>query len=325
METAYIKYFLSVARCLSFSQAAEENNISQSALSKAIMRLERELGCKLIDRRSHPVSLTQAGTYFFERMSSLEPVYNEAMDHLRSIASEGTLRIRYYPNSYKYRTAFASYAECNADLKLQWEGAVDYNDAASAALSGKYDFVICNMPLQLPDGLRMTEICADELYLLATDTYAFADRDSVSLRELNGLNFIESPYSRSIMMKLTELFEFVPGKVFPPEGENVRREELIYMIALGKGVGIYTGRDLRSFSADGRNQLRIIPIKEVPSLPVVLLERESAAEPPARARLRTWILENFESYLSERLDLEEFNTHGRNKRKKETPDDDFPN
>ena len=311
MEIAHIKYFLSVARCLSFSQAAEENHISQSAFSKAIMRLERELGCKLIDRGSHPISLTPTGAFLFERMSGLEPIYKETMDKLRSMTSEEILRIRYYPNSYKYRTAFSSYAECNKDVKLEWDGAVDYNEAANAAFSGKYDFVISNMPLQPYEGLRITEICADELYLLATDTYTFSNRGSVSLKELDGLDFIESPYSRSIMTKLTKMFNFAPCRIYPPEGDSIRREELIYMITLGKGVGIYTGRDLRPFSADGRNHLRIIPIREIPSLPVVLMEREDAENSAAKAKLRTWILENFESYLSERLDPDDFNIHGR--------------
>ena len=43
-----LKYFQSVARLNSFSEAAEENFISQSAISQQVQALERELGFRLL-------------------------------------------------------------------------------------------------------------------------------------------------------------------------------------------------------------------------------------------------------------------------------------
>lgn len=45
-----LKYFISVVRNNSFSAAAEENFISQSAISQQIKALERDLGFDLIER-----------------------------------------------------------------------------------------------------------------------------------------------------------------------------------------------------------------------------------------------------------------------------------
>ena len=62
-----LKYFQSVVRRNSFSAAAEENFISQSAISQQIQALERELGFPLLERRNRSFALTPAGKYFSER------------------------------------------------------------------------------------------------------------------------------------------------------------------------------------------------------------------------------------------------------------------
>ena len=50
MEMQQIRYFLTLARTLSFTRAAEECNVSQSAMTRAIQTLEAELGGELIRR-----------------------------------------------------------------------------------------------------------------------------------------------------------------------------------------------------------------------------------------------------------------------------------
>lgn len=62
-----LKYFQSVVRLNSFSEAAEENYISQSAISQQIQALERELGFKLLERRNRTFDLTPAGSISIRR------------------------------------------------------------------------------------------------------------------------------------------------------------------------------------------------------------------------------------------------------------------
>ena len=56
-----MEYALRLARVRNFSQVAEELKISQPALSKQILQLESELGVKLFDRNTNPLTLTPAG------------------------------------------------------------------------------------------------------------------------------------------------------------------------------------------------------------------------------------------------------------------------
>lgn len=65
MELNWLEDFISLANTGSFSKAAEQRNISQSAFSRRIHALEDWLGATLVDRHSHPVHLTDAGTQFF--------------------------------------------------------------------------------------------------------------------------------------------------------------------------------------------------------------------------------------------------------------------
>lgn len=62
-----IRYFQSVIRNNSFSEAAEECHISQSAISQQIQALERELGFSLLERKNRKFSLTPAGEYFYKK------------------------------------------------------------------------------------------------------------------------------------------------------------------------------------------------------------------------------------------------------------------
>lgn len=63
-----LKYFQSVVRLNSFSEAAEENFILHSAISQQIQTLERELGFKLLERKNRSFSLTPAGEYFYQKI-----------------------------------------------------------------------------------------------------------------------------------------------------------------------------------------------------------------------------------------------------------------
>lgn len=64
MELKWLEDFLCLAKSNSFSAAAEERNITQSAFSRRIKALEEWLDVRLIDRGSYPVSLTEAGSRF---------------------------------------------------------------------------------------------------------------------------------------------------------------------------------------------------------------------------------------------------------------------
>lgn len=72
-----MKYFIAVVECSSFTEAAEQCYISQSAISQQIRSLEKELGVELIYRENRRFTLTPAGEYFYEQSKG---ILNEVED-----------------------------------------------------------------------------------------------------------------------------------------------------------------------------------------------------------------------------------------------------
>ena len=62
MTFQQLQHLLAVHRTGSFSLAAKEMFVSQSAVSNAISGLEQELGCRIFVRSAHGLSLTPEGT-----------------------------------------------------------------------------------------------------------------------------------------------------------------------------------------------------------------------------------------------------------------------
>lgn len=71
MNNKQLQYVIQLAEYKNFSQVAQQQNISQPALSKQIIHLENELGVKLFDRSTSPLSLTPAGEYFVQQAEKL--------------------------------------------------------------------------------------------------------------------------------------------------------------------------------------------------------------------------------------------------------------
>jgi DNA-binding transcriptional LysR family regulator len=91
--------FVAVVRCGSFANAARSLNLSQSVASRAVARLEKRLGVRVLDRTTRSVSLTGDGRGLFER---LEPLLQGFEDAFTSVAEEqsrvhGGLRVKIHP------------------------------------------------------------------------------------------------------------------------------------------------------------------------------------------------------------------------------------
>ena len=91
LHTTRIRYFLTYCESLNFSNAARKLNISQPALTRALARLEEELGAPLVRREGKRTHLTPFGT------AMLRP-FKEFVDVARKIVvptgREDTLYIR---------------------------------------------------------------------------------------------------------------------------------------------------------------------------------------------------------------------------------------
>lgn len=117
-----MKYFLAVADCKSFSEAAEQCFISQSAISQQMKVLEDELGTELIRRSNRRFQLTDIGEYFYSRSKDIVKETEDLKEEIRKMNSKQSKQFRIGCRSgYIVRrlcTAMNTFLDDNKDISM---------------------------------------------------------------------------------------------------------------------------------------------------------------------------------------------------------------
>lgn len=117
-----IKYFQAIVRCNSFSVAAEECYISQSAISQQVQALERELGVVLLKQEKRRFSLTPAGEHFYRQSLLLTADFERLCQETAQIAhgDDFTLRIGYLKGygGVEFQKAVAEFTAKHSDVPV---------------------------------------------------------------------------------------------------------------------------------------------------------------------------------------------------------------
>src|SRR3954454_21217684 len=93
MHLKSLKVFCDVVARRSFSRAASENGISQSAASQIVNALEEPLGVKLIDRTKRPFALAPEGEVYYEGSRKLVQRYFALEEEVRTLHEEVAGRV----------------------------------------------------------------------------------------------------------------------------------------------------------------------------------------------------------------------------------------
>src|SRR5215469_3397246 len=83
MELRHLRYFITVAECLSFSRAAKQLHIAEPPLSRQIRQLEDELGVQLFIRDRRRVQLTDVGSLVLKEAKSVSAQTAQLLDTVR--------------------------------------------------------------------------------------------------------------------------------------------------------------------------------------------------------------------------------------------------
>ena len=117
-----IEYFQAVVENNSFTAAAEQCNISQSAISQQIQALEAELGVKLLERFKRRFTLTPAGELFYRRSvlitADLEQLRRDTLRVGRVGAIELNVGILISYSGEEFNHAIAAFTELHPEIDL---------------------------------------------------------------------------------------------------------------------------------------------------------------------------------------------------------------
>ena len=93
MHIEYLREYIELAQCLNFTEAARRSCITQSALSKHLVSIEKEFGTELVARDRHSVELTQAGHALLQEALAICERWDDARRRVNKAAAIPMLRI----------------------------------------------------------------------------------------------------------------------------------------------------------------------------------------------------------------------------------------
>ncbi|MCB1932068.1 MAG: LysR family transcriptional regulator [Candidatus Accumulibacter sp.] len=88
MELRQLRYFAAIAKHGTFSKAAEQVFVAQSALSHQLAQLETELGTRLLHRSRRGVELTESGRVFLAHAAAILRQVDDAKASVRNLAGD---------------------------------------------------------------------------------------------------------------------------------------------------------------------------------------------------------------------------------------------
>jgi DNA-binding transcriptional LysR family regulator len=201
MEMHQVRYFLAVARNLNFTRAAEECNVAQPSLTRAIRQLEEELGGDLFRRERPHAQLTELG-------SRMQPLLQQCYDSAlgaRSLASSmksgefGALRIALsktidlaliMPHIHELQRHFKE-----LDLKLV-RGSV--TEVVDSMKNGAAELAIASSIGEAWDRLDAWPLFSEGFALASSKDHRLAGLGPIRLSDLQGERFLMRPYCEQL-------------------------------------------------------------------------------------------------------------------------------
>ena len=185
-----IKYFQAVVRCKSFTQAAEECFISQSAISQQIQALEHELGVKLLNRENRKFSLTPAGEHFYQKSLVLTADFDRLCHETVRIANKDNAELRIgYLKCYggqEFRLAVAEFSEKYPDVSVQIING-NHEDLYAALRNGGVDLVLNDQRRAFSDEYVNFILTTSECYVEIATRNPLASLESIETDDLKNI------------------------------------------------------------------------------------------------------------------------------------------
>src|SRR5512134_2019331 len=94
LDSRQVRAFCVLARTGSFTQAARELHLTQSGISHSMKALERDVGCRLLDRLGKKIVLTQAGEQLLHHAKKILQEMENARESLAHLGKWGRGRLR---------------------------------------------------------------------------------------------------------------------------------------------------------------------------------------------------------------------------------------
>lgn len=188
-----MRYFCAVVDAGSFTRAAEEEFVSQSAISQQVKALEVDLGAELVHREGRSFSLTPAGEHFYRRakqiLDEVEVLRRETVDLASGEAS--VLRLGYLNRYDGWEVAGAVAAFVRRHPRMTVESVAGSHDTLRDLLgSGQVDLTFSDRRRTLQPVAVNLPLFVGYDYVEVSEASPLAWREHVTLADLEGLTCV---------------------------------------------------------------------------------------------------------------------------------------
>jgi DNA-binding transcriptional LysR family regulator len=266
LDLRQLRYFLAVADELHFGRAAARLRIAQPALSRAIRKLETEVGAELFDRSSRRVTLTPAGEAFAAEARRALAHARAAVTGARRAQRVGSHVALGFVSSLARRIAPGFVADFAARRPTV---AVDLyelpmSDQLVALKNGSLDLGLLYLPAGwTPHELAVAPLRHERVLLAVPAGHALADRDELDPREARDEDWVGvAPEAMpSPERDLLARAGFAPRVVVEASSMNA----LLALVAAGRGVAFAP----EAAVDESRTDVAFVPL--APHVPPIVL------------------------------------------------------
>ncbi|MEU4196867.1 LysR substrate-binding domain-containing protein [Kribbella sp. NPDC026611] len=284
MELRQLRYLDAIARRRSFTSAAQELHVAQSALSQQVQRLERELGVELLRRTTRRVEVTDAGEVVLARVRRTLAEVDGLRADLDAISGlmRGRLRLGGVPPIGDLHPAVlvAEFTRAHPGVNV-----TVHEDVAFALLGqlhdGTLDLVIALVAHEAHDALDGVRLLDDELVLITAPQHRLARAKHVRVDRLSGEPVVAYGSGSALRDVLTGLMP--DSRIVAEANDQVTIRELV---AGGLGVSLMP----RSVVAAHDASLAIRPLTPRQTVPISLIWRAGERPTPAAEAFRAHVL-----------------------------------
>ncbi len=236
MEMHQVRYFLAVAETLNFTRAAEKVNVAQPSLTRAIIKLEDELGGPLFNRERNNTHLTELGQLMLPHLRQTFEAAQAARLHAQGFhkRERGLLTLGLDRDAAPPGLAAILKAQTEAipGLELRLVSA-DTAGLIEALTAGQTEAAVMVRSADFPERFVSTPMGSDHLAVAFPAEHPFADRAEVPVTALDSLALILPDRAAGAEAKLARL-GVVPGTTHAVEDTGW----LAGLIAEGVGVAV---------------------------------------------------------------------------------------
>ena len=275
MTFEQLSYFIAIVENDTFFDAACEMNISQSSLSKQIMKLEKELDLTLFDRTTRSATLTQAGEFFYNESKQLIEHYKLTLENIENFKSlhENKLHIAVLPiqTQYNLNALFNSFRKENPDIELQITEVED--DRLIEGISkNEYDLIIARETMFDKSQFTTYQLAKDELIVAISSEHKLSQRDKLTFDDVKNENFIlMNPYTSIYKLCINKLKE---NNIDANIIRTARTESIIGSVAINEGISLLPKSNFEVFH---QKNINTISLKPQIALSVVLAKHKKTA------------------------------------------------